>query len=68
MTAIFPGMWFRKTNTARIVTHPMQRAVRRSGDGGSTPLGRCEAFGRASRLCAVPRERETQDYIIGRFG
>jgi phosphate transport system ATP-binding protein len=68
MTVIPPGMWFRKTNTAWIVTHTMQRTVRRSDDGGSTSLGRCNAFGRVRQICTAPRERETQDYITGRFG
>jgi phosphate transport system ATP-binding protein len=58
----------RKTLTIVIVTHNMQQAARVSQRTGFFYLGRLVEVGPTSDIFTRPRERETEDYITGRFG
>ncbi len=51
-----------------IVTHNMQQAARVSDLTGFFLLGKLIEFGRTETLFTNPNEKETQDYITGRFG
>ncbi|HEX8795901.1 MAG TPA: phosphate ABC transporter ATP-binding protein PstB [Polyangiaceae bacterium] len=54
--------------TIVIVTHNMQQAARVSQRTGFFYMGRLVEVGETSRIFTRPRERETEDYITGRFG
>jgi phosphate transport system ATP-binding protein len=58
----------RRTLTIVIVTHNMQQAARVSQRTGFFYLGRLVEVSETSTLFTRPRERETEDYITGRFG
>jgi phosphate transport system ATP-binding protein len=58
----------RETLTIVIVTHNMQQAARVSQRTGFFYLGRLVEVGPTTDLFTRPRERETEDYITGRFG
>jgi phosphate transport system ATP-binding protein len=58
----------RKTLTIVIVTHNMQQAARVSQRTGFFYLGRLVEVTDTSTLFTKPKERETEDYITGRFG
>jgi phosphate transport system ATP-binding protein len=54
--------------TIVIVTHNMQQAARVSQRTGFFYLGRLVEVGDTTQIFTRPRERETEDYITGRFG
>src|SRR6185437_9572123 len=54
--------------TIVIVTHNMQQAARVSQRTGFFYMGCLVEVGETSRIFTRPRERETEDYITGRFG
>jgi phosphate transport system ATP-binding protein len=54
--------------TIVIVTHNMQQAGRCSDHTGFFYLGRLIEFGATSKIFSQPSQRQTEDYITGRFG
>jgi len=54
--------------TIVIVTHNMQQAARVSDETGFFLNGQLIEFSETKRLFTAPRNRETEDYITGRFG
>src|SRR5438046_2102594 len=54
--------------TIVIVTHNMQQAGRVSDHTAFFYLGRLIEFGPTSKIFSNPSERQTEDYITGRFG
>jgi phosphate transport system ATP-binding protein len=58
----------REIVTIVIVTHNMQQAARVSQRTGFFYMGRLVEVGDTMNLFMRPRERETEDYITGRFG
>jgi phosphate transport system ATP-binding protein len=54
--------------TIVIVTHNMQQAARVSDMTAFFYEGRLVEFGETDRIFTKPEERETEDYITGRFG
>jgi phosphate transport system ATP-binding protein len=58
----------RENFTIVIVTHNMQQAGRCSNYTAFFYLGRLIEFGATSKIFSNPSERQTEDYITGRFG
>lgn len=58
----------KKNYTIIIVTHNMQQAARASDETGFFLQGRLVEFNDTKRLFTAPAERQTEDYITGRFG
>jgi len=58
----------RREYTIIIVTHNMQQAARVSDFTAFFYEGRLIEFGLTKQIFAVPREKQTEDYITGRFG
>jgi phosphate transport system ATP-binding protein len=58
----------RELLTIVIVTHNMQQAARVSHRTGFFYLGRLVEIDDTTNIFTRPRERETEDYITGRFG
>jgi len=54
--------------TIIIVTHNMQQAARVSDFTAFMYLGKLVEFGDTKTLFTLPRKKETEDYITGRFG
>lgn len=54
--------------TVLIVTHNMQQAARVSDFTAFMYLGRLVEYGRTADIFQLPRLRETEDYVTGRFG
>jgi phosphate transport system ATP-binding protein len=54
--------------TIVIVTHNMQQAARVSQRTGFFYMGRLVEVGETTTVFTRPKERETEDYITGRFG
>ena len=54
--------------TIVIVTHNMQQAARVSQRTGFFYMGRLVEVGDTTKIFTRPNERETEDYITGRFG
>jgi phosphate transport system ATP-binding protein len=54
--------------TIAIVTHNMQQAARVSEYTAFMYLGELIEFGETANVFTAPRQRQTQDYITGRFG
>ena len=54
--------------TIVIVTHNMQQASRVSDKTAFFYVGELIEFGETAQLFNRPRERQTEDYITGRFG
>jgi phosphate transport system ATP-binding protein len=54
--------------TIVIVTHNMQQAARVSDNTAFFYEGRLVEAGRTTQVFRKPRERQTEDYIAGRFG
>jgi phosphate transport system ATP-binding protein len=54
--------------TIVIVTHNMQQAARVSDETGFFLNGRMVEFSETRKLFTAPGNRETEDYITGRFG
>ena len=51
-----------------IVTHNMQQAARVSTETGFMLLGDLVEFGKTEDIFARPREKRTEDYVMGRYG
>jgi phosphate transport system ATP-binding protein len=58
----------RETLTIVIVTHSMQQAARVSQSTAFFYMGELIEFGDTQKLFTRPREKQTEDYITGRFG
>jgi len=58
----------KKNFTIVIVTHNMQQAARVSDYTAFFNQGRLVEFGRTQQVFTNPKERQTEDYISGRFG
>jgi len=58
----------KKDYTIIIVTHNMQQAGRVSDYTGFFFEGRLIEFGKTEKIFTKPKEKETEDYITGRFG
>lgn len=58
----------KRNYTIVIVTHNMQQAARVSEETGFFLSGRLVEFSETKRLFTAPTNRETEDYITGRFG
>jgi len=58
----------KKQYTIVIVTHNMQQAARVSDETGFFLNGRLVEFSETKKLFTAPSNRETEDYITGRFG
>ncbi len=58
----------RKEFTIVIVTHNMQQAARVSQRTGFFYMGRLVEVGDTTTIFTRPKQRETEDYITGRFG
>lgn len=58
----------KKKFTIVIVTHNMQQAARVSDDTAFFYEGKLIEFGQTKELFVNPREKQTEDYITGRFG
>jgi len=58
----------RERYTIVIVTHNMQQAARISEECGFFYLGRLVEFNRTGELFTNPAEKQTEDYVTGRFG
>jgi phosphate transport system ATP-binding protein len=56
------------TYTIVLVTHNMQQAARVSDETGFFLMGRLIEFDRTRRMFTSPQQKETEDYITGRFG
>ncbi|RJP27914.1 MAG: phosphate ABC transporter ATP-binding protein [Candidatus Omnitrophota bacterium] len=58
----------KKYYTIVIVTHNMQQAARVSDDTGFMLLGELIEFGRTNDIFRAPRDKRTEDYIVGKYG
>jgi len=58
----------KKQYTIIIVTHNMQQAARVSDYTGFFYLGKLIEFNPTEKLFTNPDEKQTEDYITGRFG
>lgn len=58
----------KSTYTIIIVTHNMQQAARVSDYTGFMYLGKLIEFNETERIFTRPDEKQTEDYITGRFG
>jgi len=58
----------KKEYTQVIVTHNMQQAARVSDNTGFFLYGELIEYGGTRQIFKKPREKSTEDYIIGRFG
>jgi phosphate transport system ATP-binding protein len=58
----------KKDYTVIIVTHNMQQAARISDYTGFFMLGMLVEFNITTEIFTNPREKQTEDYITGRFG
>ena len=58
----------RKSYTIIIVTHNMQQAARVSDKTAFLYEGRLIEHGETNQLFTTPKEKQTEDYITGRFG
>jgi len=54
--------------TIGIVTHNMQQAARVSAYTAFMYMGKLIEFGETGAISTNPREKQTADYITGRFG
>ena len=54
--------------TIVIVTHNMQQASRVSDRTAFFYVGRLIEFGGTTQIFTQPKEKQTEDYITGRFG
>jgi phosphate transport system ATP-binding protein len=58
----------KKNYTIVIVTHNMQQAARASDYTAFLYIGTLIEFGETKRIFSAPKEKQTEDYITGRFG
>jgi phosphate transport system ATP-binding protein len=61
-------MTLKKETTIIIVTHNLQQAARISDKTAFFLLGEMVEFGQTSTLFTVPKEKQTERYITGKFG
>ena len=54
--------------TIIIVTHNMQQAARISDETGFMLLGELIEFGKTESIFTKPEDKQTEDYITGRYG
>ena len=54
--------------TVIMVTHNMQQAARVSDMTAFFLLGKLIEFGETEQIFSMPKEKQTEDYITGRFG
>ncbi|SHI69074.1 phosphate ABC transporter ATP-binding protein PstB [Parasporobacterium paucivorans] len=54
--------------TIVMVTHNMQQATRISDKTGFFLMGKVVEYGTTEQVFSMPREKETENYITGRFG
>ena len=57
-----------KDYTVVIVTHNLQQAARVAHNTAFLYLGRLIEYGKTERLFQDPKQKQTEDYISGRFG
>jgi phosphate transport system ATP-binding protein len=58
----------KKNYTIVIVTHNMQQAARASDNTAFLYIGEIIEFGETKQIFSAPKEKQTEDYITGRFG
>jgi len=58
----------KKDYTIVIVTHNMQQAARASDMTGLFWLGKLVEFGPTAQLFTRPQQKQTEDYLTGRYG
>ena len=58
----------KSTYTIVIVTHNMQQAARVSDDTAFFYMGQVVEFDATERIFTSPKEKQTEDYVTGRFG
>ena len=58
----------KKRYTVVVVTYNMQQALRVSDDTAFFLLGNLIEFGTTKQVFSYPRQKQTEDYITGRFG
>jgi phosphate transport system ATP-binding protein len=58
----------KRNYTIVIVTHNMQQAARASDYTAFLYIGKLIEFGETKRVFSAPKEKQTEDYITGRFG
>ena len=58
----------KKNYTIIIVTHNMQQAARISDKTAFFLLGEAIEYGDTEEIFSRPKEKQTEDYITGRFG
>ena len=58
----------RKKYTVVVVTHNMQQAGRVSDDTAFFLMGEVVEFGSTGSIFSRPRDKRTEDYVMGRFG
>ena len=58
----------KKHYTILIVTHNMQQAARVSERTGFMLLGKLVEYGETKQIFTNPAERQTEEYITGRYG
>ncbi len=61
-------MELKEKYTLVIVTHNMQQAARVSDHTAFFLYGKLIEFGETNRIFKKPKEKSTEDYIVGRFG
>ncbi len=58
----------KKNYTILIVTHNMQQAARASDRTGFMLLGKLVEYGETKQVFTNPKEKQTEEYITGRYG
>lgn len=58
----------KKNYTIIIVTHNMQQAARVSDDTGFMLLGELIEFGKTQDIFTAPKDKRTEDYLVGKYG
>jgi len=58
----------KKNYTIVIVTHNMAQAARVSDDTGFMLMGKLIEFNKTAKIFTNPEQKQTEDYITGRFG
>jgi phosphate transport system ATP-binding protein len=58
----------KKNYSIVIVTHNMQQAARASDYTAFLYIGKLIEFGETKRIFSAPKEKQTEEYITGRFG
>jgi len=58
----------KKNYSIVIVTHNMQQAARASDNTAFLYLGKLIEYGETKHIYSSPKEKQTEDYLTGRFG